>query len=637
MKMKHLFFILIPILGITIILFSMSLATLTENTTIEIFSEEADFEQDEEGSWKLTEEASWKSEGRFHVDVTLESKEISDYIGYIPVIVLDLSSSMINSSDILQFESMIEEKIGDLFQAGYSHVFLIGFDKTSQVNMYYIENNEVASENIYGEINFTRDVNYSSIIDAVNYLLSEYGTNMSINAIIISDSMSDEDLEDLEDGAENIRGQLPFLSVSGISYKTNGYVLKELDAMSDVNYTANNVNEPSSLLDKLLYWIRYEDFYIEEYINSDDFTIDQTSIKASVGEVTVDGDMISWEMINSYLSGSTATLEYDLIINEESQDDYKMFYSHNSHTVYSLFDELYEDIYSEDTLVLSNAYTLSFLPNTPSGCTVTNMPSSSHHHVGEIFRVTSTEPTCTGYKFNGWKTVKVAADSYKDWYKNDMVEMPKRDLELKATWSKLNVTKSLSGSVYGGVSFYNRIAALGTLDNNLNVGDEITPLNSRVYEMYSTRNDSYPIYYYHGDVDNNNVLIGDECYKIIRTTSTGGIKLIYNGDADNGTCDNDFTETSIGESPYMFAIEDIMGDGEGDLQNLVDESVLNYLVFKNSYSYNDLSNDFTFVTNILSNGDMSNIDEDDVGFLSNVDTGGWLNDVTASNTIEFKS
>ena len=50
-----------------------------------------------------------------------------------------------------------------------------------------------------------------------------------------------------------------------------------------------------------------------------------------------------------------------------------------------------------------------------------------------------------------------------------------------------------------------------------------------VYTFASTYNDTYPVRYYRGDVDNNNVLFGGYCWKIVRTTSTGGVKLIYNG------------------------------------------------------------------------------------------------------------
>lgn len=68
-------------------------------------------------------------------------------------------------------------------------------------------------------------------------------------------------------------------------------------------------------------------------------------------------------------------------------------------------------------------------------------------------------------------------------------------------------------------------------------------------------NSSYPIYYYRGAVIENNLLFANYCWKIVRTTETGGVKIIYNG---TPTSDNKClgTDSSIGESwfnttPYV--------------------------------------------------------------------------------------
>ncbi len=71
-----------------------------------------------------------------------------------------------------------------------------------------------------------------------------------------------------------------------------------------------------------------------------------------------------------------------------------------------------------------------------------------------------------------------------------------------------------------------------------------------VYELNITASDKFPIYYYRGEVDNN-VIFANFCWKIIRTTETGGVKLIYNGEpSDDGKCDNTGIATQIGTSPY---------------------------------------------------------------------------------------
>ena len=46
----------------------------------------------------------------------------------------------------------------------------------------------------------------------------------------------------------------------------------------------------------------------------------------------------------------------------------------------------------------------------------------------------------------------------------------------------------------------------------------------------TTASDTYPVYYYRGEVTDNNVIFANKCWKIVRTTDTGGTKLIYNGE-----------------------------------------------------------------------------------------------------------
>jgi len=72
-----------------------------------------------------------------------------------------------------------------------------------------------------------------------------------------------------------------------------------------------------------------------------------------------------------------------------------------------------------------------------------------------------------------------------------------------------------------------------------------------LYILHGTENDKYPIMYYRGAVKNNNVKFANFCWKIVRTTETGGIKLIYNGDPDeNGQCTATGTDTLIGKTGF---------------------------------------------------------------------------------------
>jgi len=62
----------------------------------------------------------------------------------------------------------------------------------------------------------------------------------------------------------------------------------------------------------------------------------------------------------------------------------------------------------------------------------------------------------------------------------------------------------------------------------------------------TTTNTQYPIYYYRGNVLENNVIFAEKCWKIVRTTETGGTKLIYNGEISNdGECNNTNANTQL--------------------------------------------------------------------------------------------
>lgn len=83
-----------------------------------------------------------------------------------------------------------------------------------------------------------------------------------------------------------------------------------------------------------------------------------------------------------------------------------------------------------------------------------------------------------------------------------------------------------------------------------------------VYTLTRTINDEFPVHYYRGDVDDNNVKFGGFCWKIVRTTSTGGTKLVYNGEPKaNGNCSDDTADSHIiGTSTFGYANTDYMKD-----------------------------------------------------------------------------
>ena len=100
-----------------------------------------------------------------------------------------------------------------------------------------------------------------------------------------------------------------------------------------------------------------------------------------------------------------------------------------------------------------------------------------------------------------------------------------------------------------------------------------------------------PVYYYKGAVQNNNVLFGGFCWKIVRTTDTGGVKIVYNGVQKDGSCNNTGTDSQIGTSAfnveyntpssvgYMFLVSYMVSK-----KSMSSES---NIVFGNSFTYSN--------------------------------------------------
>ena len=78
-----------------------------------------------------------------------------------------------------------------------------------------------------------------------------------------------------------------------------------------------------------------------------------------------------------------------------------------------------------------------------------------------------------------------------------------------------------SGSVIGDL----KLDLYHTIENRYNQDKTYLGLyNGEGADTYAN-----PVYYYKGNVQNNNVLFGGFCWKIVRTTETGGVKIVYNG------------------------------------------------------------------------------------------------------------
>lgn len=143
-------------------------------------------------------------------------------------------------------------------------------------------------------------------------------------------------------------------------------------------------------------------------------------------------------------------------------------------------------------------------------------------------------------------------------------------------------------------------------DDNTTFGTSATFDDNRigVSTYASTKDDEYPVYYYRSGINTNYVDFADKCWQILRTTSTGGVKLMYSGN---------MTTVQVGADEYARACssgEVLTSKFNADYQDMHQGSMnLNYA----GYMYGDHENavphedsNYIYETFYNSTGDRNN-------------------------------
>ena len=119
--------------------------------------------------------------------------------------------------------------------------------------------------------------------------------------------------------------------------------------------------------------------------------------------------------------------------------------------------------------------------------------------------------------------------------------------KVEATTEKKTINRTLVSVIKGEAVLDNIASTYVTSPTGIDFSQISSDTNGKgLYILNGTENNQYPIMYYRGAVENNNVKFANFCWKIVRTTETGGVKLIYNGTPDeSGQC------TATGESTMI--------------------------------------------------------------------------------------
>ena len=146
--------------------------------------------------------------------------------------------------------------------------------------------------------------------------------------------------------------------------------------------------------------------------------------------------------------------------------------------------------------------------------------------------------------------IMIKEDGATDYTKSNSKDIPKGDYVLNRdkSYCKNNGKIGNYDSSLGKVSF----SFIGTdscyLYFDYKESKELYKLIAKRYNSNDTYVKLYnesdastyanPVYYFNGAVEDNNVLFAGFCWKIVRTTETGGVKMVYNGVQTDGSCNN---------------------------------------------------------------------------------------------------
>ena len=122
-------------------------------------------------------------------------------------------------------------------------------------------------------------------------------------------------------------------------------------------------------------------------------------------------------------------------------------------------------------------------------------------------------------------------------------------VKMKGTSSNNPNLKTVAGLTADSGTLYYEIESIANKTTTIDFSKTSEQDNTNGVYMTTNTDSGIPVYYYRGNVDNR-VIFANKCWKIIRTTETGGVKLIYDGKPTNGQCNNTGGNSAIATSAF---------------------------------------------------------------------------------------
>ena len=500
---------------------------------------------DDAGEWRIEKSAKWIGSDTAELTIKLNSviKTGNNYKDII--IVLDVSESM-DGDKIDKAISDAKELTDYVLSDSHNRVALITFESGSTILSPFTDNkNDIIAQ--LNAIEVLGCTNYNAALLNVNSIMNGYTkqNNRDVVTLFLTDGYPNEDTPNQIGTYEVLKDSYPYMTINGIQYEMGLDIIDEIKQISDNQWVANQETLNNILFEAAVTPITYENLIINDFIHNDYFTIESVNdINVTNGTVTLTEESgvpkIMWDFGNyKFLTGGKATLKAKLKLKQQYIDSDGYYpTSKNAVVNYKVSDDIFKTKSSTKTPVLKNSFEVIYDTNTPEGCSLSNIPSETHFVFQNVTKKTN-ELSCNGYLFKGW-VIDEEDDLDITHVNDDVFVMPGHDVTIRGTWTRQTVTKTMDGTVHEKTTLYKVLkneAEVGTYAKEFE-GDHQDSMDSskstqKIYHYYSGYNENDRTSIIN---DKNNVIFANHCWQMYRTTDTGGVKLVYNGEVVDNKC-----------------------------------------------------------------------------------------------------
>ena len=527
---------------VLILFISNSFAVEVPVETTSFTSSNINYDSGESGAWKITRTASWISKNKAKVvyDLKTNPSETSLPVDYILVV-----DGSLNEHDA-SFSAPLKTLLNNMhyYNNISNRVAVIGFNDKAEILTDFTNDdtgtNTVLDNFLSASAHANKEISYYAAFKALSEFMENYtsdGANI-IKVIFVTDGKPVIDSPKEVSLYQDLKEKYPELSVLGIQYSMGNEVVDAIKNVSDAQVVADKDNAWDVIPNIYLGYEddNYDSFVFDDYFSAP-FTVDEVSVTRGVASINNEYS-VEWNLNDSsqFVAGASARMTvYFNVSNEYTVGDIVPISSTTTVNYSFAGGEKQDSDINSPTL--ATGFKVNYDSNAPSGCVVSNMPSSDVVGIYNIVRPTTVVPKCKGYLFKEWKLVTSNITTNND----DSFNMPYKDVTYKATWSKASLNKSVDGTVAEKATLY------GVLRDEVSNGGAVKEYTGKHQDSISGVGSS-KIYYYTANNDTsgaeilnkNNVLFAGMCWQMIRTTDTGDVRMIYNGAVDsNGSCGTD--------------------------------------------------------------------------------------------------